>query len=362
MKTKFEQVLNESLQLSEEVKAHLNEAWEEQLSEAKEQASAEMREEFARKYEHDKGALVESMSKFLEDRLRVELGEFAEDKKQLVREKAEYRKKVKVFEKFIVESLAKEIKDLRADRVKSAKSLAVLEGFVIEQLSAEIKSLHEDKKALVEQKVKMVANGKKALREAKREYLTKATTLVEGKINEMLRTEITQYRKDIAAARKNDFGRRIYEAFGTEFMSSFMNEKSEVKKINTKLESMIQETNSLKAQIKEKDALVESANVKLSVATDRIKRDRVMSRLLSPLGKEKQGIMKGLLESVKTDQLEGAFKKYLPSVLNETVVVSKQKETLTEGRVEHKGNRAPTAHNSSDESEVAEIVKLAGIK
>ena len=42
----------------------------------------------------------------------------------------------------------------------------------------------------------------------------------------MLRTEITQYLKDIDAARKNDFGRRIYEAFGTEFMYSFMNEKS----------------------------------------------------------------------------------------------------------------------------------------
>ena len=36
----------------------INEAWEAKLSEAREQVRSELREEFARKYEHDKNVMV----------------------------------------------------------------------------------------------------------------------------------------------------------------------------------------------------------------------------------------------------------------------------------------------------------------
>jgi len=355
-------MLSEDLNLPEEIKAQLQESWDEQLSEAKEQAIAEMREEFAQKFEHDKTVLLSSINQFLEERLRVEITEFAEDKKQLTQEKVEYKRKLKIFESFLVENLAKEIKELREDRVKANESLSKMEGFVLQQLAEEIKSLHEDKKALVEQKVKMVKRGKAALVEAKQEFITKAAALVGSNIEEMLRKEITQYRDDIEASRKNEFGRRIFEAFGAEFMSSYLNESSEVKKVQKMLESVSKENLKLKSMIADKDTLVESTSLKLNAANDRLKRDRVINKLLSPLGSEKKGIMKDLLESVKTEKLEETFAKYLPAVLNETIV-EKSKGVLTEGRVVKTGARVqPNTPQTEDSRELAEIVKLAGIK
>ena len=46
---------------------------------------AELREEFASKYEHDKGAMVEAIDSMISERLSEEMTEFAEDRKQLSR-------------------------------------------------------------------------------------------------------------------------------------------------------------------------------------------------------------------------------------------------------------------------------------
>lgn len=363
MKTKFEKVISEDLKLPVEVKTQLQEAWDEQLSEAKDQASAELREEFAQKFEHDKSVLLTSINQFLEEKVRAEMMEFAEDKKELAREKVEYKRKLKTFEAFIVQGLAKEINELRQDRVKTNESIARMESFVIQQLAEEIKDLHADKKALVEQKVKMVREGKAALVEAKKVFIEKASALVESNIKSLLRNEITQYRNDIVLARENDFGRRIFEAFASEYMTSHMDESSEVRKLQRMLESKVQENATLTAAISEKNTLVESAKVKLGAANDLLKRDRTLSKLLSPLGKEKQGIMKDLLESVSTDKLEATFNKYLPAVLNETVIEKTGKSSvLNESRVEKTGARVqPIAQRSEENRELAEIIKLAGL-
>jgi hypothetical protein len=57
--------------------------------------------------------------------------------------------------------VAKEVKELRADKAKVAEHVAKLDEFVTESLAIEIAEFHEDKKSLVEQKVKMVREGKK---------------------------------------------------------------------------------------------------------------------------------------------------------------------------------------------------------
>jgi hypothetical protein len=85
---------------------------------------------------------------------------------------------------------------------------------------------------------------------------------------------------------------------------------------------------------------------------------------MAPLGKEKKEIMSDLLESVKTENLEKQFNKYLPSVLDgETPRV---KKTLSESVVkkEHTGDKAPVITEANDETDVVEIDvlrKLAGL-
>jgi hypothetical protein len=92
-----------------------------------------------------------------------------------------------------------------------------------------------------------------------------------------------------------------------------------------------------------------------------------MNELLSPLSKDKKGVMKELLESVQTRNLQGAYNKYLPSVLNEAVERRPAvKPQLNEATLTSKnGNRAVVAQveaSTEEASELQHILSLAGIR
>ena len=89
----IEQLLSSEV-LSEEVRTTLSEAWESKLSEAREEITAELREEFANRYESDKEQMVEALDAMLNDTIKAELVEFAEDKKAAVAAKVEYQRKL----------------------------------------------------------------------------------------------------------------------------------------------------------------------------------------------------------------------------------------------------------------------------
>src|SRR5690606_22755362 len=105
-------------------------------------------------------------------------------------------------------------------------------------LAEEVKELHADKKALVEQKVKLVIEGKKEIEETKKKFVENAARLVEGNVNQLLKRELEQYRNDIKSARENDFGRRIFEAFAGEYMASYLNEGTVAKKLQKEISSL----------------------------------------------------------------------------------------------------------------------------
>jgi hypothetical protein len=368
MASKFEKILSESLGLPQEAKVQIQEAWNEQLSEAKDRISAELREEFASKFEHDKNTLVESIDRFLEDKVKQEISEFAQDKRDLAAERVKYKTAIKehigVLDKFLMSKVAEEIQELHKDRVKMKESVTNLEGFLVTQLSEEIKEFHNDKKELVNQRVKMIKEGKQALVETKRGFITKAAKLIEENINSVLRNEISQYRDDIVAARENDFGRRIFESFVAEYMTSYLNEGSEVKKMQKAVSLKEKEIKVLESKVQEKQALTESANKKLAVANDMVARSAVMGELLAPLSKDKKEIMKDLLGTVKTQNLRESFNKYLPAVLNESV--APKKATLVESKnTEKTGDRAHSVaqtETNANAYDLAEIRRLAGIK
>jgi hypothetical protein len=373
MPKELNKILSESAGLSVETQEQINEAWESKLSEAKEQLTAQLREEFARKYEHDKGVLAEAMDQFLTDKIRVELEEFAEDKRQLVSERIAYKSKMKehtsVLNKFITEQVAKEVKELHTDKANMKENFKKLENFLLKQLAEEIREFRKDKRELVEQKVKMVSEGKKHLAETKKQFISRASKIVEANINTVLRAEIGQFKDDIKLARENEFGRRIYEAFVGEYLTSYLNEGTEVSKLQQVLSQKDAEIEAIKEAARQKEMIAEGLQSKLNIANDRISRNKVMSELMSPLAKEKRGVMKDLLESVRTQDLEKAFNKYLPAVLNETAVRKKGPTTLNEGRrlSERTGNRAPNKalqENADNEfnSELESLKTLAGLK
>ena len=128
------------------------------------------------------------------------------------------------------------------------------------------------------------------------------------------------------------------------------------------METKLNESQQVIAEKEEATKLVES---KLRVAEDRFERKEKLNELMAPLGKEKKEIMSDLLESVKTENLDKQFEKYLPSVLDgETPRV---KKTLSESVTsEHTGNKATVVTAEADDKadsvvEIDTLRKLAGL-
>ena len=368
MAVNFTELL-ENAELTEEVKSALQEAWEGKISEARDELTAELREEFAQRYEHDKGQIVEAVDNFISEKVEAEISEIVAEKESLANDRVKYTKAIsehaKVLDKFVTEMVAKEVKELRADRSRTSEHVTKLDNFVAEQLANELSEFHEDKKGLVEQKVKMVREGKKQLAEAKKDFIKKAADKVEGVVNGVITNEVQSFRDDITKARENDFGRRIFEAFANEYGVSYLNEAKEIKKIQKQIAEMETKLDESKQVIAEKEETTKLVESKLRVAEDRFERKEKLNELMAPLGKEKKEIMSDLLESVKTENLDKQFEKYLPSVLDgETPRV---KKTLSESVTsEHTGNKATVVTAEADDKadsvvEIDTLRKLAGL-
>jgi len=351
--------------INEETQASLNEAWETKLTEARETIRAELREEFAGRYEHDKNVMVEALDKMVTEQLSAELNEFAEEKKALAGDRVKFKthmiESAGKFNDFLVTKLAEEIKELRSDRKTQTESVAKLEKFVIHALAEEIKEFDQDKQAVVETKVKLVAEAKQKLAELQGQFVKRSATLVKEAVANNLGSELAQLKEDIQTARENMFGRRLFEAFASEFAVTHLNENKEFAKLQAVLaekETVIAES---KKEIAEKEALVESKNREVKVITESITRKEKLAELFKPLNKEKADVMSSLLEGVQTERLQAAYEKYLPAVLNNSSVKKAEKPVLAESRTEVTGDKSA---KDDDESlnNVVEIRRLAGLK
>ena len=210
--------------VSDEVRTQIEEAWESKIKENKLAVTAELREEFAQKYEHDKATMVEAIDNLVSERLTAEVAEFTEDRKQLAEAKAKYavamRENAGLLKGFVMEALKKEVSELHEEQKAMATNFSKLEEFVVDALANEISEFYEDKKDLAETKVKLVKEAKKHLAKVKENFVQRSAKAVSSTVDKALRSEITQLKEDIDAARKNDFGRKLFEAFANEYQGS----------------------------------------------------------------------------------------------------------------------------------------------
>ena len=353
--------------VSSEIKAEIEEAWNAKIQENKMQATAELREEFATKYEHDKETMVEAIDSMLSERLQAEIAEFADDRKQLAEAKAKYavaqRENANLLKGFVAEQLATEIKDLHADKKAMANSYAKLEEFVVEALAGEISEFQEDKKDLAETKVRLVREAKKHFAKVKTDFIERSANAVSEIVSESLNSEIAALKEDIDTARKNDFGRKIFESFASEYGTSYLNENSETAKLLKVVDLKNKQLDEAKAFAKKAKEIAESTATEKKRIVESAKRKDLISDLIQPLAKDQREIMIDLLESTQTGRLKTQFDKYLPAVIDGNTPAKKAK-TLTEGK-EITGNReTQTSSQQADvdtNDNVVNIKRLAGL-
>jgi hypothetical protein len=353
--------------INEDTKSAINEAWEAKLVEAREQIRAELREEMATRYEHDKQVMVKALDTMVTESLAKEIEEFVGEKQAMVEDRVKLKnhmiESAGRFNDFMVTKLAEEVKELHKDRKVQKENYQRLEKFIVRALAGEIREFSQDKKAVVETKVRLVAEAKTKLESIQKRFIEQSARLVKESVSQKLGAELTQLKEDIQLARENMFGRRIFEAFASEFSLTHLNESKELQKLRKVIEQQTTQLAEMATAKSQAERIVENKEREIRVIKESQDRRAVMDELLGTLVKEKQAVMRELLESVQTPKLKSAFEKYLPAVLN--TGKKEERTALTESRAEVTGDKTAkpaAAQETATENNVVELKRLAGLK
>jgi hypothetical protein len=308
--------------------------------------------------------MVEALDKMVTEGLAAEIAQVAAEKQSLAEDRVRFQSKMKEsstkFNNFMVTKLAEEIGELRRDRKMHSEGLEKLESFMVHALAHEIQEFAADKRDVVETKVRLVREARGKLESLKARFVKESAQKMSQAVSQHLKTELSQLQEDIKVARENNFGRRIFEAYASEFGATHLNEKAEVRKLYSALskkDAQLAEAIKLAQRAK---VVVESKEREIRMMNESNERESTMEMLLAPLNRDKQEVMRNLLESVQTPRLKNAFEKYLPAVLEDRSV--KASKVITESVSVSTGDKSVPSSQQEDRSNVFNLKRLAGLK
>lgn len=364
--SKLEKFLKEST-LSKEAKAVILEAWNEE----KQDLVAEIRDEMKTRFDTDKASIVEGLNTMAQQVINEEMSKVYDEKRKLVEDRAVLRSNLGKFQEFSNGVLAEEISQLRSDRIALGESLKKFAKFGNQIIAEELQEFHSEKQALVETRVKLMAEGRRKLHEAQQSWIKNASAQAAQFVETQTRKEFTQLRTQLDEANKNMFGRKLFEAFAAEFMSTQYSENKEIRKLSEAIKQRENALQDTKAKLVESAAQLEKTKQRVRIMEDVAQRKAKMSTLMKPLTQEQRVVMEGLLEKTPTTKLDEDFKKYLKPVLNESTRRTKpaaKAQPLQESHSkEVTGNRKNTLLESEQQdpdfmNELENMAKFAGIR
>lgn len=143
-----------------------------------------------------------------------------------------------------------------------------------------------------------------------------------------LNSELEELREDFAEVRKNEFGRKIFEAFAQEYINGYADDES--------AEASLQ---AISARAEELEKSLEESET----ARKALERQIKLEKILEPLAGKQREVMEAILKNVDTENLEEGYKTFIGRVIREqssTVkedsVSEKEKPVLAEGTSEKK--------------------------
>ena len=214
---------------------------------------------------------------------------------------------VETYKSNLREEITMEVRSEIAEQWASEKETLIenVETFVETKLAEEVEELKSD----IERFRDLEAEFAEKLVEEKHSMADTLSEELEGLINKMddffelrLTEEFQELREDIEIVKQNEFGRRIFEAFSSEFNKSYVDEDS----VQTKLsvtESKLEDAQATIARLEEEQALMV--------------RESTLERILAPLNGKKREQMQFVLANVETSRLEEAYTHFIGRVLKE---------------------------------------------
>jgi len=295
----MDEILNKLLQselLSEETKTEITQQWTASVETFK----AQVREEVSME-------------------VRSELSE------QWISEREELVSKV---DAFVAEALTKELSELKGD----------IERF--RDLEAE----YAEK--LVEEKHKLAAEVASELDE----LVDKIDTFFEMRLT----AELDELKEDLEVVKQNEFGRRMFEAFASEYAKHYVDEDAVQSQLSA-AEQKLADAEQALAESEEKIA--------------KMIREQKMEQVLSPLTGKKREQMAMILKNVDTSRLEESYKFFIGRILKEdeaqpAVALTESKAggtktTVVTGEDPATGTTAKPAQVNEG---IEQLKRLAGIK
>lgn len=180
-----------------------------------------------------------------------------------------------------------------------------VESFVAKKLDEEVNELKVDIERfrdLEAEYAEKIVEEKHAMAETLSEELDQLVDKMDAFFDLRLTEEFKELREDLEIVKQNEFGRKIFEAFATEFNGAHIDEDS----IQSKLQAAVAKLG---------DA--ESTIAKLEESQAKMVREAKLEKILAPLNGKKKEQMQFVLQSVETSRLEEAYNHFIGRVLKE---------------------------------------------
>ena len=328
------------------------------VEEIRNQARAEAYETVKKQFDLDKKALVESAEKLINESITNGQKKMDVQRKALIQEKLKLQEATNSVKKHIadekmslkesnnqkldatikkmIEAKDAEIKSLRGKVVKFVnecvktevlktrgkqrqmnESINEMQKFVQEQVMQQAREHREEMKSIDKLKHDLVVESQTKYRQEISKALKDMASKVESFVNESVKKEITQFRKDIKNARQNNFGKGIFEAFAKEYGKQFFNSdkmaSDMVKIARKKQEGLKKIVESANAKIKSQEAEIKA----LRAAKDTAIREKIINEAANALPASKRDTLKMMVKGVPTEQLQDKVNSYVSIIMNE---------------------------------------------
>ncbi len=225
--------------------------------------------------------------------------------------KNELKEAVEKYKEQLVETTTKDLEVEYAKKLQKQKDelTASLTDLVNESVKTELEELAQDLSYYKDLEITYATK----LEEFKKEYSEKLEEsfkeLVESHVNE----EIEELREDLNKNKELSLGRKIFEAYKSEFAEFGLSQ--DAKELKDSLDKTTQELKVAKDKISENN------------------RNKVMESILKSLTGNNREIMKTILENVETDKIEERYNETIDSVLDDKEHDVDKKKSSSSDRV-----------------------------
>ena len=224
-------------------------------------------------------------------------------------------------DKFMAESLEKELTELRADVERFRDHEAEQAAKIVEMRKSMAKTLGAEMEELVEN--------------------------LDRFLSKELKRELTELREDLEIARQNHLGNKIFEAFRSTYETSFVDSKSTQARLNATAVKLRESQAEVQRLQREKEAVL---------------RESKMQEVLQPLSGSAREQMALILKSVPTEQLAESYKRFIGRVLQEGSTQRATQTALSESTTVKTGGEPLQPSVVPKQSDaLTEMKRIAGI-